>query len=186
MTIATSGKKCDYRRVCVKLPAKLSDFEEIMASKVGVPPLKGQVSKNLSMLKVNWLLTLVITNIHKIIQTTQTHWDSRTSFANCFNYLNMKVYPKTSKIYSIRNFIQCSVTTACLPSQLMHNGLSCKRELLTNHVLRISVMIVGHPYWLEDNHIRWTSSSIKRRSSRPFFVFTENPLCSAVLVRMNP
>ena len=29
-----------------------SDFEEIMASKVGVLPLKGQVSENLSMLKV--------------------------------------------------------------------------------------------------------------------------------------
>ena len=29
-----------------------SDFEEIMASKVGVPPLKEQVSENLSMLKV--------------------------------------------------------------------------------------------------------------------------------------
>ena len=30
-----------------------SDFEEIMASKVGVPTLKGQILENLSMLKVN-------------------------------------------------------------------------------------------------------------------------------------
>ena len=43
VSIATSGKTVtDYQ----------CNFEEIMASKVGVPPLKGQISKGLNELKV--------------------------------------------------------------------------------------------------------------------------------------
>ena len=46
--IATSGKMAtDYRRVLCQNTSR-----KIMASKVGVPPLKGQISKTLSMLKV--------------------------------------------------------------------------------------------------------------------------------------
>ena len=37
-----------------------SDSEEIMASKVGVPPFKGHVSENLSMLKVSKCVKLVV------------------------------------------------------------------------------------------------------------------------------
>ena len=52
LTIAASGKMVtDYRHV---LWQNRSDFEEIMASKVGVPPLESQISKELSMLKVKY------------------------------------------------------------------------------------------------------------------------------------
>ena len=52
--IATSGKMVtDFRHVLwSKYQQNWSDFEEIMASKVGVPPLKGHISKKFIVLKV--------------------------------------------------------------------------------------------------------------------------------------
>ena len=53
VTTATSSKT-DWLSACLcQITSKIgSDSEEIMASKVGVLPLKGQVSDNVSMLKV--------------------------------------------------------------------------------------------------------------------------------------